>query len=214
MGYSLSWLAIKGKPPEAVLEELGFRRTGQWLELPEAPLTAATLPNGWYLLVSDHTAYVASDSVLEHLTLNAEAVTCFVEEHVMFSSATGWKNGCRCWSLNHDVQHGIEHLDAEGELPPSFNSIRDRLFSKQKEENTRKAGVRRPLLRKRVYSVHEMACDYIFDIPVELAAELTGYRHDRDIPGLTGQPFEVLAGSVAKAQPEQKPSFWKEIFRA
>jgi hypothetical protein len=219
MGYSLSWLAIKGKAPRAVLDELGFRPTGERLEFPEAPLSAATIPNGWYLIVSDHTEYVASDSVLEHLTADCEAVTCYVEEHVMFSGATGWKNGRRCWSVNHDAQRNIEHLETEGELPASFNSIRDRLFSKQKEENIRKAGIRRPWFRRRALSFSEMACDYIFGIPVEVAREVTGYQHDRDIPGfripLTGRPFEVLIGAAPKeSAPQQKPSFWKRLFRA
>jgi hypothetical protein len=30
----------------------------------------------------------------------------------------------------------------------------------------------------------------------ELACELTAYRHDQDIPEMTGKPFEVLVGAV------------------
>ena len=213
MGYSLSWLAIKGKAPQAVLDELGFRATGERQEIPEAPLSAATMPNGWCLIVSDHTEQVASDSVLEHLTAGCEAVTCFVEEHVMCSSATGWKDGRRCWRVNHDAQRGLEHLETEGELPASFNSIRDRLFSRQKEENLRKAGIRRPLFPRKALSIDEMGCDYIFEIPVEVAREITGYRHDRDVPGSDGQPFEVLIGAAPdKSAPQQKPSLWKRWF--
>ena len=198
MGYSLSWLAIKGKDPQTVLQELGFRTTGERQELPETPLSAARMPNGWYLIVSGEHEHVVPDSVLEHLTAGCEAVTCFVEEHVMFSSAAGWRNGRRCWSVQHDAQRGIEHLEAEGELPASFNSIRDKFFSKQKEEDIRKAGIRRPLFPPKVVPVGEMGCDYIFEIPVEIAREMTGYQHDRDIPGLTGEPFEVLIGAVPK----------------
>lgn len=215
MGYSLSWLAVKGKAPQAVLDELGFRRTGERQEIPEAALSAAEMPNGWYLIVSNHTEHVAPDSVLQHLTADCEAVTCFVEEHVMCSSATGWKDGRRIWSINHNAQRGREHLETGGELPASFSSIRDRLFSKQKEENIRKAGIRRPLLPRKVIPIGEMGCDYIFEIPVEVARELTGYQHDRDIPGLTGEPFEVLVGAVPKiSAPQQKPSFWKRLFGA
>jgi hypothetical protein len=55
MGYSLSWLAIKGKSPQAVRDELGFHPTGKREEFPESELSACEMPNGWYLIVSDHT---------------------------------------------------------------------------------------------------------------------------------------------------------------
>ena len=47
-------------------------------------------------------------------------------------------------------------------------------------------------------------CDYLFDIPVETARSVAGYRHDEDVPGLSGEVFEVLARPG-------KPSFWKRL---
>jgi hypothetical protein len=32
----------------------------------------------------------------------------------------------------------------------------------------------------------------MFDVPVDLALELTGFRHDRDVPGVEGNAYEVL----------------------
>jgi len=213
MGYSGSWLAIKGKTPQTILDELGFCTTGERQEIPEAPLSAASMPNGWFLMVSDHTEHVVSDSVLERLTADCEAVTCFVEEHVMFSSAAGWKNGLRCWSVSHDAQQGVDHLQTEGDLPASFTAIRDRLLSKQKEENTRKPRTRRPPFLRRVVSAEEIGCDYLFDIPVELAGHVTGYRYDQDVPGATREPFEVLAPlSPNTSAQQQRPSFWRRVF--
>jgi hypothetical protein len=52
MGYSLSWLAVMGKSPEAVRAELRFQRTGKFEEIPDGDLSAAELPTGWYLIVS------------------------------------------------------------------------------------------------------------------------------------------------------------------
>jgi hypothetical protein len=214
MGYSLSWLAVSGKPQRAVYDELGFRPTGEREEIPEADLTGATLPNGWCLIVSNRSGQVASDAAMERLSSSGcELVTCFVEEHVMFSSATGWKDGRKSWSIIHDAQRGIQHLETAGELPPAYGSIRDRLFARQAEENLRKAGLRRPLFPRKVLAIEEMGCDYIFEIPIEVARELTGYQHDRDIPEMTGEPFEVLIGAVPKAStPPPKPSFWKRVF--
>src|SRR5205814_5468844 len=146
MGYSLSWLAVRGKSPQVVRDELGFRPTGEREEFPESKLSAVEMPNGWYLIVSQRSELVASDAAMQRLSSSGgELVTCFVEEHVMFSSATGWKDGSKSWSIIHDAQRGIEHLETAGELPASYGSIRDRLFTKQKEENIRKAGIRRSL---------------------------------------------------------------------
>lgn len=177
MGYSLSWLAIKGKLPQTVLDELGFRVTEEGEAMPESDLTAAELPNGWYLIVANRSEQVVPDGVLKQLSAGCEAVTCFVEEHVMFSSATGWKDGRRCWLVRHNAQKQRDHIEAEGELAPMFNSILSRMQSRQREADARKQRV-----------------DFLFEVPVELAHALVGYRCDRDVPELRGKPFRVLVG--------------------
>jgi len=212
MGYSLSWLAVKGKSPAAVREALGLRPTGQREEFPESELCAAELPGGWYLIVSDHTEHVAPDAVLQTLSAGGELVTCFIEEHVMASAATGWKDGRKLWSVTHDSQRGHDHLATEGDLPPDYAAIRDRLAAKQHQEDLEKPPSSR-LLRRKIKDFSQMRCDYLFDIPVELARALTGYRNDQDIPGQTGEPFEALAGSLpAPSASPAKKSFFKKLF--
>jgi hypothetical protein len=212
MGYSLSWLAIKGKSPDAVREFLGLRPTGEREEFPESELCAADLPGGWYLVVSDHTPHVAPDTALPALSAGCELVTCFVEEHVMASAATGWKDGRRLWSVIHDAQHGHEHLVAEGDFPPAYSAIRDRLLARQRQEDLGKPPANRRQQRKSG-DFSQMRCDYIFNIPVDLAQALTGYTHSKDIPGQTGQPFEVLTGgSPSSVTAPAKKSFFKKLF--
>jgi len=212
MGYSLSWLAVKGKSPAAVCAALGLRTTGQREEFPEGDLCAAELPGGWYLIVSDHTERVASDAALQTLSAGGELVTCFVEEHVMASAAAGWQDGRRLWSVTHDAQRGGDHLVAEGDLPPAYAAIRDRLLAKQREQDLAKPPSSRHRQRKSG-DFSQMRCDYLFSIPVELAQALTGYTHDEDILGQDGKPFEVLAG-VSPAAPtlRAKKSFLKKLF--
>jgi len=203
MGYSLSWLAVKGKSPQAVRDALSFHPTGECEEIPESAISAAETPNGWYLIVANRREQVTSDFLLKRLSeSDCEIVTCFVEEHVMVSQATGWRDGKRTWLLNHDCQQGLRHLEVEGDLPQSFAAIRDGLLAKQTEES----------------------CDYIFDIPVETARSLVGYRHDQDIPGMSGEVFQVLAeiepiNPVAPPAPANQPSspgrkqsFLKKLF--
>ena len=197
MGYSLSWLAVRGKSPQVVRDELGFRPTGEREEFPESKLSAVEMPNGWYLIVSQRSELVASDAAMQRLSSSGgELVTCFVEEHVMFSSATGWKDGSKTWSVFHNAQDRRDHLDTQGKLPPVFSSIVEDLKTKQREADANKRRV-----------------DFIFDVPVALAHKLVGYRYDRDVPGLNGAAFEVLLGEVPDdPPPPKKSSFLKKLF--
>ena len=100
------------------------------------------------------------------------------------------------WSLTHDAQQGRDHLEAQGELPPAFSSILSQSKAKQHDADANVQGV-----------------DFIFDVPVELAQSLVGYRHDRDILGLSGKVFSALDAAVSgsSASPK-KASLWKRLF--
>ena len=189
MGYSLSWLAVRGKTPEAVREVLGFHPTGEREAIPESSLSAVEMPNGWYLVVSNNDSQVAPDEVLEQLaTDGAEVVTCFVEEHVMMSQATGWADGEMLWSATHDAQRARDHLEGEGDVPAAYAAIASEAKDKQEVADAEKRRV-----------------DYLFNVPVDLAYSIVGYRHDRDVPGLEGEIFEVLEAG-------RKGSFLGRIF--
>jgi len=196
MGYSQSWLAVNGKGRATVLEALGLRATGTREEIAESPVAGAERPSGWYLVVTDRSGHrLTRDSVLQTLSAGCEVVAGDVEEHVMVSVAAGWKDGRLAWSVEHDGQRGMQHLVTKGEMPAAFASIRDELQSKQEEAGGPKADV-----------------DYIFDLPVELARTLTGYRHDAAIKGEHDEPFEVLAETSSTASiGGTKPSFFKKL---
>src|SRR5262245_54148000 len=111
MGFALSWLAIRGKSPERVLDELGLRTTGAQEEFPESPLACARLPNGWFVIVMQGSADAHAGAIdLGRLSKAGEIVSCFVEEHVMCSSSAGWKDGHRLWSVTHESERGPRHL--------------------------------------------------------------------------------------------------------
>ena len=193
MGYSLTWVAVKGGTPSAVHSVLSIRGTGGREEFAESDVTGAELPGGWYLVVSQRGELdLLEDAVLRQLSQIGEVVMCFVEEHVMASSASCWRNGQRVWSVDHDAggRKGIETLYVNGQPPASFGAIRDRLFSEQAAAGGSKADV-----------------DCIFDIPVELAHSLVGFRHTDDgIPGLPKDAFEVLERTVPKRR-----SWWQKL---
>ena len=95
----------------------------------------------------------------------------FVEEHVMFSTVAAWESGKEVWSIMHDAQKGILDLKVKGTPPGNFTAIRDRLLAQQNTEG-----------------VEEPEVDHVFDIPVEVAKELTGW----DIDATNQGAFEVL----------------------
>jgi hypothetical protein len=197
MGYSMSWAAVKGSTPQAVRDTLVLRATGAREEIPESDITAVELPGGWYMVVSDRDGlHLTSDEVLARLSALGEVIACYVEEHVMFSSAECWRRGRRVWSVQHDAQRGMEHLTAEGELPPTFSSVRDELRAKQEAAGGSEADV-----------------DYIWDAPVTLAHQLTGWRHDHVIPGLADDAFEVLERTSTKGPKLQSQStpWWRRL---
>src|SRR5438876_9355455 len=117
MGFAVSWLAVRGKPPTAILTELGLCGTGVYDEVPDSPhIWGADLPGGWYLVFANRCDFV-DDLPLDRLSAAAEVVTCSVEEHVMVSCASGWSNGKELWSVAHDSELGIEQVEVEGDLP-------------------------------------------------------------------------------------------------
>jgi hypothetical protein len=193
MGYSQSSLAVLHKSPDAVLAILALRPTGEREKSPESPFVSASLPRGWFLVVADGAEHdILDENTLRQLSTACEVVTCTVEEHVMVSEATGWRDGQRLWRVTHDAQTSIEHLQTEGELPSGFIAIRDRLAAEQ-----------------RTAGGTDSDTDYIFDIPVELAMSFTGYRHDATTQSLAMDAFEVLE---SVQPPSTKKSFFGRLF--
>jgi hypothetical protein len=173
MGFALHWAALKGGNFDSICSVFNLRKTGRREELYESDIVGVDLPTGWCLVLFNR--QTIEDELVQKLSSFGEVVSCSVEDHVMFSTACGWRNQGPIWSVTHDCEKGRFHLEAEGVVPAALESIQNTLVAKQKAAGGEKADV-----------------DYIYDIPAELAKELTGFRHDQDIPGMSGDAFEVL----------------------
>jgi hypothetical protein len=135
------------------------------------------------------------EQILRRVSAGCDVVTGNVDEYVMQSVAAGWDDGHKVWSVTHNAHSGAEHLDAQGVLPPAYVPIRDRLRSEQQ-----KAGG------------PDVEVDHIFDVPVELAQSLIGYRYDCGIRGAGDEPFEVLVPTSASPSTSGKRRlFWKRL---
>lgn len=190
MGVAISWLAVSGKESQQVLQELGLSRTGEVEEIPRSSVSAAQLPNGWFLVFANtFDSPLVAESSLANLSSGCSVVSCQIEEHVMFSSATCHINGRRKWHVAHDAQESIYNLSTSGDLPAEFNAI----YAALKEEQDKSGG-------------DASDVDHIHDVPVALAKAVTSFCHDDDIQGSSSEPFEILATTSSSAS--TKP-WWK-----
>lgn len=161
MGYRISWIGFEGLDRAACLALIGMRDTARVDEANEAPFSMANLPTGWTILFSNDFDY-ASDHRLAVCSNACRVIGCRIDETIMYSSATAFENGHALWSVCHDSGEGLMHLQARGESPKEFADIREKLIAEQEADGGAEADT-----------------DYVFEIPVELAAVSTGYRHDR-----------------------------------
>ncbi len=134
MGFRVQLIAVSGKEPHAIQHDYRVTPTGQREELPESPVVGAVLANGAYLLyISDKAKIVPDDQVFSRLSKGASLIACYANETVMTSYACAWADGIERWSVFHDADQGIKHLETSGSLPAEIHPIRDRLFSQQDE---------------------------------------------------------------------------------
>jgi hypothetical protein len=187
MGFSISWIGLRGESKDKALEALGLVETSKIDEANESPVSAATIPTGWYILFLnkfDH-PFTTPDS-LKNLSTSSVAIACEIEEHVMFSSACLYRDGQKVWSAVHDFQTaGMYGLLTSGTFDKEFEKIRTAQQAKQDAAGGTKSEV-----------------DYIFDIPVDAAESACGYRHDRS-------KFSWGTPKFYELTPTKKARFWR-----
>lgn len=172
MGYSISWLACRGLPLDAVLERLSLTATGRHDAYARAMVSAAPLDDASTLLVANRCGHaIIKAPSLARLSAGCELVACAIEEHVMYSSAQCWRDGQRVWHIEHASEEGDRHLAIEGQPP---DGLAQRVADAERDQ------------------AEDDEVDSFFDIPLDCARLLVGFRHDEDHPALDGRPFLVL----------------------
>jgi hypothetical protein len=161
MGFSLGWLATRGIAPELLYSALAARPTGTRKPIFSAAAMGGTIPGGWHLIVMNRNHSLTDDAFLAEISRHGEAVACFVEEHVMYAVAVGWQASSKRWSIVHESEKGIAHLEVSGTPPEAFAAIRAEGEAAQRKEDP-----------------EEPEVDHVFDIPVAVAQAVTGFRHD------------------------------------
>jgi hypothetical protein len=178
MGWSNSWIAVRGKPQETVLAELSQRRTGEHVELPNTETVTTILPSGWVFIWTDHfDEPLFLQPALAALSHGCELVSVKIEEHIMYSSAELWRNGMQVWFVSHYAERGLLDLTSAGDLPAFFADIKADYLRQQAKHHA---------------SNDPLKVDFIFDVPIETAARITGFRHDVGDSADKAAPYDVL----------------------
>ncbi|MEV0293863.1 hypothetical protein [Nocardia sp. NPDC050710] len=171
MSSMFSWVAVRGRAPEAVLDDLGLTDTGIALSAGSSRLAGEALPDGWYVVVDydvDPDGYVSDTQTLEQLSREAEVVACYKSSYGPDSAAAQWKSGRQVWIVTHSCDSGAvpDHIEFEGELPEVFADI----LADAHAEYADSGGT-----------------ECLYEVAVDLAAEITGFREDdiRDLTELT-----------------------------
>jgi hypothetical protein len=159
MGFRISWVGFQGLLKDQLMERLNLRDTGELDEVNEAPLSGASIPGEWFILFSNDFMFASSERLVS-LSRDCRTLACQVHEGIMASNAFSYERGVCLWQIMHNRQNGPDDLSVTGSPPEVFHSIRHRLMQLQVEQPGRQV-------------------DYVFDVPIETAGKVCGYRHDR-----------------------------------
>lgn len=163
MGYSISWLAVRGITKQDAYGRMGLVPTGNTGDRDDFEASGRAFADGWTLVMLakvDHPLIQACD----RLSHGCSLLVCAVEEHEMRSFAALWQNGARVWQATHMVERSPYDLRVDGILPPQFGAIE---------------------LRHRAFQLRGSAerVDHMFDVPLEFAQTIMRFKYDEDKPG-------------------------------
>jgi hypothetical protein len=149
-------------------------------------ISAQKIDDTWTLVVANRCNHkIVKVPSLAELSGGCQVIACNIEEHVMYSSAECWRDGRRTWRIEHANEEGENHLAAEGEPPDCLKQLVADTQRKQAEDS---------------------GGGWFFEIPLDCAKTLVGFKHDEEHLVLERDAFQVLEPIL----PERKWwEFWK-----
>jgi hypothetical protein len=192
MGWSSSWVAVRGANKGELLASLGFEESGQEVApgTRAAPFCCAQLERGWLVVFNEDFDW-ASAARVRQLSQFGLAVGCQFEDRVMMTSAAcAARDGVELWRVFHDNEASIYRLDVTGEPPAELAAIRDRLFKEQGAAGG-----------------DSSSTDYVHDVPIELAKAVCGYRHDDDDAAFVG----LRRTGASAVNPSRRLTFLQKV---
>jgi hypothetical protein len=161
MAQSLSWLAFQGKSRGDVLAALHLFDTGTAAQ-PDSEIVSATLAGDWTVVRFQQFGHpYAEDSSVAHFSKGCSVLACHVEESLLFSAAQFYRRGRMVWSVFHAGEDALSTIEVEGAPPEALNGIVEAQKAKQAAIPT-----------------GPMRVDFLFEVPLELARQVCGFRQD------------------------------------
>jgi hypothetical protein len=196
MGYAVSWLAVKDAVSQPLLQDLGLKPTGEKADYGDALFTGRALSSGWFILfINECDHQFVQPKTLASISKTGDVIACSIEEHVMWSTAELWRDGTEIWRVEHDAQEGMCHLSPSGLLPDVYSAIEKEFREKQEQAGG-----------------EDSDTDYFFEIPLQTAKSIAGFKHDEAGPEDAG--FMVFKSSfptaaVVPTTDKGKKPWWK-----
>jgi hypothetical protein len=182
LGFRICYIASP-IPPQDLAQALGLTTQGNSSEMPDSKWWVAQIKSsGWSVLWAEDQRFgQSSRSSLLTLSLTAEVILCEVNETSMWSSAESFQDGQAVWRITHAGDGDNRYdLTVEGTPPECFDVIRKTLEQEQREDDD--------------------TVDLIFEIPLDVAAEVHKFRHDHDLDPATVDSFWILGHPSAAAR--------------
>lgn len=196
MRSALSWLALHSDRMPDLLAPFALHPAQGAADHTDSDFAAAALPSGWLVLwANQYEPPEFGEAMLRPLSAKGDVLLAHVEENQLSASVEFWRQGERLWR----VVRNAAGFQVDGDPPEAFLQIRAHHQQLQAEADT----------------VGE-AVDHLFEVPLALAQQLTGFRHDEsqaiafdllNSDNTVRRPYSEVAGPHANA-PAAKP-WWR-----
>lgn len=162
----MSWFAAKTLDLDELCAAVPMEPTEVADPRWESPLCGGIWRDGWYLVIAGRScSRLVEPQILRSLSASYPVVACSIEEHVMATEAYYWNEGKLTWSVKHQSELDLYHLEALGELPAFYQEIERSHIREQDHEQS-----------------HAAEVDFIFEVPLEMAKAVTAFKHDEEPP--------------------------------
>ena len=172
MGYDVSYFAAKTEPAK-LAEALGLKITGSREDHPIEDWWVARLKDSGQTILYAQDSVFGLDSAkkLAAFSNTNDILHCYVYEGGLTSMTELWSGGDAVWQVSHVAEEGLDNLTVHGNMPEPFKAIREKQFALQKDDED---------------------TDHIFEIPVELFRQLTGFSYDSILDAEDAETYFVI----------------------
>jgi len=190
VGFRVSWIATEASE-EYVLSALQAVKTGETDEYPDFDLCTVTAKPGWTVIWSNDEEFF-DDARCIALSREFALLGVHVNETVMYSDARWFEAGGMVWKIWHEGDEDPAHLAHIGAVPDHAAEIERAKRAEQKQDDEANPGD---------------GADFIFEIPLALAASYCGFKHD-EFEGAEDSCEELQSQLVTK----KRGSFLSRLF--